>query len=165
MINAGEVKNVFNKGDKVVYPLYGAGIIEDLECKSVDGQDQMYYVLKIPIGNLKIMISAKKAEGLGIRRVMNAAELERVICGVKIVQMSENWNQRYKDNMDKIKTGNLDEVAEVFMTLRERERAKGLSSAEKKLLSTAKQIILSEMILSFEMERSEAEEMLNRTIS
>ena len=156
---------MFSKGDKVVYPLYGAGIIEDLESKIIDGQDHVYYVLKIPIGNLKIMISAKKAEGLGVRRIMNADELERVICGVKIVQMAENWNQRYKDNMDKIKTGNLYEVAEVFITLRERERVKGLSSAEKKLLSTAKQIILSEMILSFEMEKKEAEEMLNRTIS
>jgi len=156
---------MFNIGDKVVYPLYGAGVIEELEKKTVDGQDQIYYVMKIPVGNLKIMISAKKAEGLGIRRVMSAEDLERAICGVKIVQMAENWNQRYKDNMEKIKTGNLYEVAEVFITLRERERAKGLSSAEKKLLSTAKQIILSEMILSFEMERNEAEEMLNRTIS
>ena len=156
---------MFNKGDKIVYPLYGAGIIEDLEQKTIDGQEQTYYVMKLPVGNLTIMISEKKAEGLGIRKILSAEELDRVICGARIVQMAENWNQRYKDNMDKIKTGNLSEVAEVFMTLRERERLKGLSCAEKKVLSTSKQIILSEMILSFELEKNEAEEMLNRTIS
>ena len=156
---------MFNKGDKVVYPLYGAGVIENLENKTIDGQDQMFYVLKIPVGNLTIMLSSKKAEGLNIRRVMTAEELSSTIGNVDVIKMSDNWNQRYKDNMELIKTGDLNEVAGVFRTLRERERERGLSSAEKKMLTTVKQIILSEIILSHNMERPAAEEFLEKNIS
>ena len=144
---------MFSIGDKVVYPLYGAGVIEDIEQKEINGEEQLYYIMRMPIGNLKIMLSVRKAEELGIRQIHGSEELMETICEVRVIRMSENWNQRYKDNMEKIKTGNLYEVAEVFRTLRERERERGLSSAEKKMLSTVKQIILSEIILSYDVER------------
>ena len=156
---------MFNKGDKIVYPLYGAGIIEDLEEKEIDGIHQLYYVLRIPVGNLKIMISASKAKGLGIREIYGKDEIVRVISQVINVpiDMPENWNQRYKENMERIKSGKLEEVALVFRNLRERERERGLSTAEKKMMTTAKQIILSELILSQDVEKDCAEDILTRT--
>ncbi len=154
---------MFTKGDKIVYPMYGAGIIEDLESKEVDGVTQPYYVLRIPVGNLKIMVSALKADFLGIRQVFSKDKVMSIITSVASVpvEMSENWNQRYKDNMEKIKSGDLMEVVVVFRNLLLRERERGLSSAEKKLLTTAKQIIVSELILSQDIERNRAEEILS----
>jgi len=154
---------VFNKGDKIVYPLYGAGVIEDLEYKEIDGENQMYYVLRIPVGNLKIMISASKAEGLGIREIYAKDEIIKVISNVSSepVAMPDNWNQRYKENMERIKSGKLSEVALVFRNLLAREKERGLSTAEKKMMTTAKQIILSELILSQDVERARAEEILS----
>jgi len=158
-------RTMFNKGDKIVYPLYGAGVIEDLEEKEIDGNQQWYYVLRIPVGNLKIMISAGKAESLGIREIYGKDEIVGVIGSVVDIpiDMPENWNQRYKENMERIKSGKLEEVALVFRNLRERERERGLSTAEKKMMTTAKQIILSELILSRDVEKSDAEDILAQT--
>jgi CarD family transcriptional regulator len=153
---------MFRKGDKIVYPLYGAGVIEDLEEKEIDGDCQTYYVLHIPVGNLKIMISASKAENLGIREIYAKDVILQVLASVteEPAEMPENWNQRYKENMERIKSGRLSEVALVFRNLMHRERERGLSTAEKKMMTTAKQIILSELILSQEVERPRAEEIL-----
>jgi len=154
--------SMFNKGDKIVYPLYGAGVIEDLERKEIEGEWQTYYVLHIPVGNLKIMISANKAESLGIREIYGKDEILKVISGVTAepIDMPENWNQRYKENMERIKSGRLAEVSLVFRNLMLRERERGLSTAEKKMMTTAKQIILSELILSQDVDKTRAEEML-----
>jgi len=161
----GMSKNMFSKGDKIVYPLYGAGVIEDLEEKEIDGDNQWYYVLRIPVGNLKIMISTGKAESLGIREIYAKDEIMSVMGKVATlpIDMPENWNQRYKENMERIKSGKLEEVALVFRNLRERERARGLSTAEKKMMTTAKQIILSELILSQDVEKAHAEDILAKT--
>jgi CarD family transcriptional regulator len=157
--------DMFDKGDKIVYPLYGAGVIEDLEQKEIDGYSQTYYVLRIPVGNLKIMISANKAESLGIREVYAGDKILDVIASVTDapINMPENWNQRYKENMERIKSGKLAEVSLVFRNLLIRERERGLSTAEKKMMTTAKQIILSELILSRGVERARAEEILAET--
>jgi len=153
---------MFSKGDKIVYPLYGAGIIEDLEEKEIDGNQQLYYVLRIPVGNLKIMINSGKAESLGIREIYNKDTILEVIGSVADlpIDMPENWNQRYKENMERIKSGKLEEVALVFRNLRDRERERGLSTAEKKMMTTAKQIILSELILSQDVDKPTAEDIL-----
>ena len=152
-------------GDKIVYPPYGAGVIDDIEEKDVDGQLLSYYVLHIPVGNLKIMISAAKAESLGVRVIYAKDEMLHVIRGVLStpIVMADNWNQRYKDNMEHIKSGNLAEVALVYRNLMLRERERGLSTAEKKMMTTAKQVILSELILSQEVEKTEAETILDTT--
>lgn len=152
-------------GDKIVYPPYGAGVIEDVEEKEIDGQLLTYYVLHIPVGNLKIMISAAKAPVLGVRPIYPKGEMQGVIQSIldKPVVMADNWNQRYKDNMEHIKSGNLTEVALVYRNLMLRERERGLSTAEKKMMTTAKQVILSELMLSQEIEKSEAEIILDET--
>ena len=156
---------MYTTGDKIVYPPYGAGIIEGLEEKEIDEQVQTYYVLHIPVGNLKIMISAAKAEVLGVRDIYPAEKMLEILHSVQDVpiNMSDNWNQRYKDNMDRIKSGQLSEVALVFRNLLLRERERGLSTAEKKMMTTAKQIILSELILSHDIEKTEAEAILDAT--
>jgi len=156
---------MFAIGDKVVYPLHGAGIIEGLEEKRIDGAVQSYYVLRLPIGNLTIMVSVKSAEGNGIRKVMPGTELLDAMSSVILrpVKMNDNWNLRYKENMDKIRTGYICEAAEVFRNLRLRERERGLSSAEKKMLTTVKQIIISEIVLSHDVEKPMAEEILENT--
>ena len=158
---------MFNEGDRVVYPMYGAGVIETLEDRQIDGRSQTYYVLRIPIGNLKIMVAVENAENKGIRSVLPSETLLSTIGSVRErpVVMHDNWNQRYKDNMEKIKTGLLAEAAEVFRNLRRRERERGLSSAEKKMLTNVKQIILSEIILSHDVERGDAESILEQAVA
>lgn len=157
---------MFSKGDRIVYPMYGAGIIEDTQEKTVDGDVRSYYVMNIPIGNLKIMVSAGNAESLGLRQVYPKEEVIKIIntiIEVKPVNLPENWNQRYKENLERIKSGKLIEVLGVFRSLSYREKEKGLSSAEKKMLTTVKQIIISEIILSQDIDKFEAEEMLAET--
>lgn len=156
---------MFSIGDKIVYPMYGAGVIENLEEKNIDGESILYYVVQIPVGNLKIMISTNKAEKLGIREVSASEEVMSIIENVTPISMPDNWNQRYKENLERIKTGELKKVVEVFKTLIYREREKSLSSAEKKLLGTSKQIILSELILSQNIAKEEAEAILERIIA
>lgn len=153
-------KNVFKVGDKIVYPIYGAGTIRAFEEKEIDGKNILYYDLLIPVGNLKILVPASKAEMLNIRKIFSSDKVIDIINSVSTVEMPDNWNIRYKSNMEKIKTGNLKLVAEVYKTLIFRERRKPLSSAEKKMLGTVKQIIISEIIVSANVAKSEAEKIL-----
>jgi CarD family transcriptional regulator len=154
---------MYAKGDKIVYPLYGAGVIEDIEQKEIDGELQTYYVLMIPVGNLKIMISAAKAESQRVRLIHSGDEIMGMISGAEGISMPDNWNQRYKENMERIKTGEISQVAIVFYNLLLRERERGLSTAEKKMMTTAKQIILSELILSKDIDKTDAETILDET--
>lgn len=154
---------MFAKGDKVVYPLYGAGVIEDLQEMEVDGDTKLYYVLNIPVGNLKIKIAANAAKARGLRQVYNSEKVLTIINNrteLSPVNIPENWNQRYKDNMERIKSGDLAEVLKVYRNLTYREKERGLSSAEKKILTTVKQIIISELILTQDVNKNQAEEML-----
>ena len=152
---------MYQKGDKIVYPLYGAGVIEDLENKEIDGEILTYYVLNIPVGNLKIMISAAKAESQRVRLIHSADEIRTCLLNSAEISMPDNWNQRYKENMERMKSGVLSEVAAVYYNLLLRERERGLSTAEKKMMTTSKQIILSELILSLEVEKTDAEDVLD----
>ncbi|MBE6011467.1 CarD family transcriptional regulator [Anaeropeptidivorans aminofermentans] len=153
---------MFCKGDKVVYPMYGAGVIEDLEEKLIDGVSRIYYIMNIPVGNLKISVSAGNAEVLGLREIYSSNRVMSVLEKVSEipVEMPENWNERYKCNLAKIKTGKLIEVVEVYRNLYLREKARGLSSVEKKLLSNAKQIVISEIVLAQNVGKEEAEDIL-----
>lgn len=154
---------MFDVGDKIVYPMYGAGVIEEIQEKEINGEKNLYYSMLIPVGNLKLTVSVSKAEGLGIREIASSSEVLDTINNVGPIKMSNNWNDRYKENIERIKTGELKNVVEVFKTLIYREREKSLSSVEKKMLSNTKQIILSEIILSQEIGKPEAEKMLYRT--
>lgn len=153
---------MFQIGEKVVYPMYGAGVVESIEQDLHGTKLEMYYIIQIPKNNLKIRLIANKSEQLGVRAVANKEEVVKALehVGAKKITMPENWSLRYKDNLEKLKTGKLDMVTEVVKNLNEREKRKKLSSIEKKLLNTAKQIVLSEIICSYEIDTEKAEELL-----
>lgn len=158
---------LYLKGDAVVYPMHGAGIIEDFEEKSIDGICRSYYVLRIPIGDLKIMLAADAVDGTNMRKVMPSCDIARVMDDVVKAPPeppAANWSQRYKDNLAMIKSGRLSDTALVFRSLYSRERQRGLSSAEKKMLTTVKKIMLSEIMLSYNVEKIEAEQILEKSI-
>ncbi len=157
--------SVFSVGDRVVYPMYGAGVIEGIEDRDIDGKVITYYVIKIPVNNLKIMVSVEKAEKCGLRSVVPPDDVMHIVEEADIIEMSDNWNLRYKENMEKLKTGDLLKVMQVFKTLFVREKNKSLSNIEKKLMGTARQIILSEIILSKEVDKHGAEELLMQGIA
>jgi len=141
---------VFEIGDKIVYPMHGAGVIEAIEEQEILGEMKKYYVLKMPIGDMKVMIPTHSVGDIGIREVIGEDEVEKVfaILGDTSVNINSNWNKRYRENMLKIKSGNIYEVADVVKSLVLRERDKGLSTGERKMLNSAKQILLSELILA-----------------
>ena len=154
---------MFYKGDKIVYPIYGGGIVEDIE----QNETGKYYIISILFGGLKIKLSVLKAENIGIRKVSPQSEIidtiKKVVSNTNInidKSYSENWNHRYKQNFKKIKTGKLLEVAEVFKILKLKEKEKKLSDIEKKMLNNTKQIIISEIILSNNIVKEKAEELL-----
>jgi len=158
---------MFAVGDKIVYPMHGAGIIESIEEKEILGCRQSYYVVKMPIGDMKVMIPTNNVEDIGIREVINEQEVERVldVFKEKNINVTNNWNKRYRENLMKIKSGNIFEVAEVVKTLMLRERKKGLSTGERKMLNYAKQILISELVLAKGIEQNEMESIINSFFS
>lgn len=141
---------MFNIGDKVVYPMHGAGIIESIEEKEVLGEKQKYYIMKLPIGEMKVMIPMNNVEEIGLRAIIDAEGVQKVV-GIlegEKSKMSQNWNRRYRANMEKIKTGDIFEVAEVVRNLAMRDAEKGLSTGERKMLDNARQILISELVLA-----------------
>ena len=143
---------MFKIGDKVVYPMHGAGIIEAIEEKEVLGDKRRYYIMKIPCGDMKVMVPMDNIGGIGLREVVDPDGVTRVISILqdRETDMSTNWNRRYRANMEKIKSGSIYEVAEVVRNLSLREREKGLSTGERKMLDNARQILISELVLAKE---------------
>ncbi len=157
---------MFNLGDKVVYPMHGAGVIESMESKEILGEIKNYYVLKMPIGEMKLMIPVDNVNNMGLRNIIDKNLVEEVIDILK--QSAEindsNWNKRYRDNMLKIKTGDIFEVAHVVRDLTFRDRQKGLSTGEKKMLLNAKQMLVSEIALTTNKDGIGVEEILEKII-
>jgi len=140
---------MYSVGEKIVYPMHGAGIIEAIEEKQILGESRRYYILRIPMGDMRIMVPCDSCQSIGIREIINKSQLPRVQKALKkdSTEMQGNWNRRYRDNLDKLKTGDLDFICEVVRNLMRVEKVKKLSTGEKKMLSNAKQILMSELIL------------------
>ncbi|GAA0380742.1 CarD family transcriptional regulator [Bacillus horti] len=140
---------MFDVGDKVVYPMHGAGIIEGIEEKEILGQKKKYFIMRMPIGEMKVMIPMENVSHIGLRQVVGLDAVNRVmdILGTDTSDEEANWNQRYRANMDKMKSGDIYEIADVVRSLMVRDRAKGLSTGERKMLDQAKQILISELAL------------------
>lgn len=157
---------MFNIGDKVVYPMHGAGIIEAIEEKEILGKKRKYYIMRMPLGDMKVMIPLDTVEDIGIREIISLSEVDQVIAVLSddISKMPMNWNRRYRANMDRIKSGDIYEVAEVVRNLMLRDREKGLSTGERKMLSNAKQILVSEIVLARGIEEKAAEELINDAV-
>lgn len=157
---------MFNIGDKIVYPMHGAGTIDSIEEKDILGEKQAYYIIKMP-GEVKVMIPTEKAEQIGVRNVINKEEAVKVmsVLGENETEMDKNWNKRYRDNMDKMKSGDIYEVADVVRNLSFKQKEKGLSTGEKKMLSNAKQILVSELVLAEHATQEEVEQLVENKIN
>jgi CarD family transcriptional regulator len=157
---------MFVIGDRIVYPMHGAGIIEEIEEKQILGQFRKYYILKVPCGDMKIMIPIESCREIGVRAVISVEEIDGVleVLGADSTQMSSNWNRRYRENMEKLKTGDIYNVAEVVRNLMRTDKEKKLSTGEKKMLSNAKQILISEFILVKDIDQESAETIINSAV-
>jgi len=158
---------MFNIGDKVVYPNHGAGTIVGIETKNILGKENKYYIMKLPIGEMKVMVPVDKVEEIGLRNVISSEEADEVLDLLRDgrIKMSHNWNKRFRTNMEKIKSGDIFEVAKVVRNLTIRDNEKGLSTGEKKMLNNSRQILVSELVLAKDMEREEVEELIDNLIS
>ncbi len=157
---------MFKIGDKVVYPMHGAGIIEDVEEKEVLGEIRKYFVMRLPIGEMKVMVPVDSVEEVGIREIINEDEFKEVMSILRDDRsdMPQNWNRRYRANMDKIKSGDIYEIAAVVRNLLMLDMEKGLSTGERKMLSSSKQMLLSEMVLVTDKDIESVEAMVVEAI-
>lgn len=157
---------MFNVGDKIVFPMHGAGVIDAIEEKDILGEKQAYYILKMP-GEVKVMVPTAKAEEIGVRSIIDKSSAEKVFRVLESdeTEMSMNWNKRYRDNMDKMKSGDIYKVADVVRNLSFKQKEKGLSTGEKKMLNNAKQILVSELVLTEHATQDEIEQMVDSKIS
>ncbi len=158
---------MFEVGDKVVYPMHGAGVIEAIEEREILGEFHKYYVMNLPIGNMKVYIPLSNVEQLGVRQVISSRQVPDVM---RILEEESTlpvlaWNRRYRANMDRIKTGDIFSVAEVVRSLAQRDKEKGLSTGEKKMYDNAYQILVSELILAEGVEPEEMEEKIKELLA
>ena len=158
---------MFSVGDKVVYPMHGAGVIESIEEREILGHRQNYYVLRMPLGDMKVMIPTQNVQDIGIREVIDSCDVCKVyeILQDHEVNVTNNWNKRYRENMSKIRSGIIYEVADVVRILMKRDKEKGLSTGEKIMLNRAKQILISELILAEDSEEVDVESIVNSYLS
>lgn len=157
---------MFNVGDHIVYPMHGAGTIDSIEEKDILGEKQSYYILKMP-GEVKVMVPTNKAEKIGVRNIIDKTQADKVfeILEEDKTQMDSNWNKRYRDNMDKMKSGDIYEIADVVRNLSFKQKEKGLSTGEKKMLNNAKQILVSELVLAEQSTQEEIEGKIDTKIN
>jgi len=156
----------FAVGDKVVYPHHGAAIIEAKEKRIFEEKKTDYFVLRITYGDLKVSIPVDKAEEIGLRDVINDEEVEEVftVLRKKEARMPTNWSRRFKNHVEKLKSGDIYQVAEVVRNLSLREADKGLSAGEKRMLARARQILVSELTFALNVDEETAEVRLDAVL-
>jgi CarD family transcriptional regulator len=146
--------------------MHGAGVVESIEDRQILGESRRYYILRLPIGDVTIMIPCDSTDNVGVRDIIGKKELKFVYKALKGAsdEIAGNWNRRYRDNMEKLKSGQLPHVCEVVRNLMRAEQKKKLSMGEKKMLSSAKQILMSELILVSEKDAVEIEEHISMLV-
>ena len=157
---------MFKVGDKVVYPHHGAAVIERKEKREVFGEKRDYFILRLAYGDLTLMVPADNVEEVGVRDVINSEEVEEVFAVLrkKEARMPTNWSRRFKNHVEKLKSGDIYQVAEVVRNLSIREGDKGLSAGEKRMLSKARQILVSELTFAIGVSEEEAESKLDAAL-
>ena len=158
---------MFQVGDKIVHPMHGAGVIDSIVTKKVNGVVRDYYMLKLPVGGMLVMIPTSNSEEIGVRPVVDKDEADRLIASMPDIEvdMTQNWNRRYRENMMRIKSGDLLEVAKVVKGLMLRDVDRGLSTGERKMLHSAKQILISELVLSQNTSYEDVEARINTALA
>lgn len=158
---------MFSVGDRIAHPMHGAGVIDCIVQRKINGAEKDYYVMKLPVGDMQVMIPVDSTEAIGVRPIVKPEEAEHILSSISDLEinMNTNWNKRYRENMTKIKSGNLLEVASVIKGLMIRDTDKGLSTGERKMLHSAKQIFISEIVLSESSSYEEIEKRLDLAVS
>lgn len=158
---------MFQPGDKVAHPMHGAGLVDSIVTKKVNGVKRDYYILKLPVGGMVVMIPTATSEAIGVRAVIDAKQADQVLAAIPSLKLDNTpgWNQRYRENMVRIKSGDLLEVAQVVKSLTYRDSARGLSTGERKMLHTARQILISELVISQSTTYEEMERRVNAALA
>jgi CarD family transcriptional regulator len=157
---------IYKVGDKVVYPHHGAGKVLKKEKREMLGDNREYLTIQILHNDMTVMVPTDSADRAGLRRVIGEEAVEKVLCVLRedMSQMPKNWNRRFKHNRDKMKTGDIYELAEVVRNLAIRDFQKGLSTGEKQMFTRAKKILSSELMYALDMDEDGAEEYLDRLL-
>lgn len=157
---------MYDIGDKIVYPLHGAGVIEAIEERVVMGKKQEYYIMRINACNMTVMIPMHNCTEIGVRDIMTREEAKKVLeCFKKEpVHMDDNWNRRQRENLLRIKSGDVYQVSSVLKELLLRDKTKGLSTSERKMLTNAKQIIISELVMSEVATKEDIESIMDEVV-
>jgi len=157
---------LFRKGDTVVHPEHGAAVIEELREKEFLGEKRTYLVLRVAYGDLTLMIPVESTEQVGLRQVVSKNEVKKVLMVLTEDEssMAANWSRRFKNNMEKLHSGDPYQVAEVLRNLAIREREKGLSAGEKRMILKARQILISELSHATGKSEEQAELMIDEVI-
>lgn len=157
---------MFSIGDQVVHPMHGAGIIDDIVEEKVAGITKEYYVFKMPVGGLILKIPTANSQTIGIRTVISEEDAQMLLDAIPAleVETNANWNKRYQENLLRLKSGNLYEVARVIKALMHREFERGLSTGERKMLHNAKQIMITELVFAEKCEYKDVENRLDQAM-
>ena len=157
---------MYQVGDKVVYPHHGAGKIVRIDQKDILGQSRDYLTIQILHNDMTVMVPVENADRAGLRKVVDAGVTDEVleVLGGDPTKMPKNWSRRYKHNRDKLKTGDIFEVAEVVRNLAIRHADKGLSTGEKQMFTKAKRILASELMYARDFNEEEATAFLDRVL-
>lgn len=158
---------MYKVGECIVYPMHGAGIIKDIEEKDILDSKQLYYVLDIASERMEILIPVEKADEIGVRHIIHENMIKEVMGELdsEMDRMDSNWNKRYQENMNQLKSGDIMDVARVYRNLAILDQRKGLSSGEKKMLYTARNFLVSEISLVEGLEKDEAISMIEARVA
>lgn len=157
---------MYKVGDKILYPMHGAGIIRQIDKREILGEVKDYYLLSVPCGDMNVMIPVESCDSIGVRPVCEPEMIEKAIeaLGEASTEMTGNWNKRYRENTEKIKTGDILLVAEIVRNLTRIDRENRLSAGEKKMLSNARKILQSEIMLVRGISEEEARNIIEASI-
>ena len=158
---------MFEIGGIIVHPMHGAGTIDEIVDVKIDGVVRSYYVFSLPMGGLSMKIPVDHSDEIGIRRLITPEQADSLMLelGRLEIEITANWNKRYRENMLRIKSGDLLEVARVVKSLMVRDSEKGLSTGERKMLRSAKQILISEIVMTTNGDYDDVEQRLNAALA
>ncbi|MCI8933519.1 MAG: CarD family transcriptional regulator [Clostridiaceae bacterium] len=157
---------MYTVGKKVVHPMHGAGVIEEIVSRNEKEGPKIFYLIRFSVGSLTLLLPCDNCEAVGLRQTMTPEEAEEMLASLDEapVEYEHNWSQRYKENMARIRSGDMRQVAVVIRTLRRRDKKKNLSTGERKMLSSAKKIVISELALVLDREYSEIEHIIDTVL-
>ena len=157
---------MYKIGDKILYPMHGAGTIEKIESREILGEMKEYYILNMSCGGMSLMLPVDNCDKIGVRSIVSSEELSAAIgvLGEESTKMADNWNKRQRENMDKLKSGRIDVTAEIVRNLTRIDRDRRLSAGEKKMLNNARRILVSEVMLVKGIDSDEALALVENSI-